>query len=126
MSPAQPPEFTAHCLDLLAGLGPCAARRMFGGWGISLDGITFALIADLGDGERLWLKTDDDSMARFLAEGCPRFLYPSRGRVMRMHYHAAPEAAMESPALMLDWARLAWQAALRAQARSPAKKKRRP
>ncbi len=67
------PAFTAHCLDLLASVGPCVAKRMFGGWGISVDGITFAILADLGSGERLWLKTDDQTSARFLAEGCPRF-----------------------------------------------------
>ena len=29
------------------------ARRMFGGWGISTDGLTLAIIADLGAGEAL-------------------------------------------------------------------------
>lgn len=124
MSPLRPPpEFTAHCLDLLASVGPCQAKRMFGGWGISVDGITFAIIADLGSGERLWLKTDDLTAARFLAEGCPRFVYQAKGRDMALHYHAAPEAAMESPALMRDWAQLAWQTALAAQARPQPKKK---
>ena len=127
MSPLRPlPEFTAHCLDLLASVGPCQAKRMFGGWGISVDGITFAIIADLGSGERLWLKTDDLTAARFLAEGCPRFVYQAKGRDMTLHYHAAPEAAMESPALMSDWAQLAWQTALAAQARPQPKKKPRP
>ena len=81
MSPLRPlPEFTAHCLDLLASVGPCQAKRMFGGWGISVDGITFAIIADLGSGERLWLKTDDHTLPRFQAEGCPRFVYQAKGR----------------------------------------------
>jgi len=127
MSAARPlPEFTAHCLDLLACVGPCVAKRMFGGWGISVDGITFALLVDLGDGERLWLKTDDRSIARFQAEGCPRFIYQAKGRDVAVHYHAAPEAAMESPALMRDWALLAWQTALAAQARTAPRKKSRP
>ena len=123
MSTTRPlPEFTAHCLDLLASVGPVVAKRMFGGWGISVDGITFAIIADLGSGERLWLKTDDQTLARFQAEGCPRFVYQAKGRDMSMHYHAAPEAAMESPALMRDWALLAWQTALRAPTRTTPKK----
>lgn len=124
MSTTRPlPEFTAHCLDLLASVGPGVAKRMFGGWGISVDGITFAIIADLGSGERLWLKTDETSLPHFAAERCPRFVYQAKGRDMALHYHAAPEAAMESPALMRDWAQLAWQAALRAQARPVARKK---
>jgi len=120
------PEFTSHCLDLLASIGPGVAKRMFGGWGISVDGITFAIIADLGDGERLWLKTDEHTLARFQAEACPRFVFQAKGRDMALHYHAAPEAAMESPALMRDWAQLAWQTALRAQARAQSKKPARP
>ena len=120
------PPFTAHCLDLLAHIGPCKAQRMFGGWGISVDGLTFAILADLGDGERLWLKTNDHTMPRFQAEGCPRFVYQAKGRDVALHYHAAPETAMESPALMRDWAQLARQTALAAQARTPPKKKPRP
>lgn len=121
MAPAHS-EFAQYCCELLASTGACTAKRMFGGWGISVDGITFAIIADLGSGERLWLKTDDLTAARFLAEGCPRFVYQAKGRDMSMHYHAAPEAAMESPALMRDWALLAWQTALRASTRTTPKK----
>jgi DNA transformation protein len=127
MSTARPlPEFTSHCLDLLASVGPVVAKRMFGGWGISVDGITFAIIADLGNGERLWLKTDDSSLPHFAAEHCPRFVYQAKGRDTSMHYHAAPEAAMESPALMRDWALMAWQTALRVQTRPNPKKPARP
>jgi DNA transformation protein len=127
MNTARPlPEFTAHCMDLLASIGPCKAKRMFGGWGLSVDGITFGIIANLGSGERLWLKTNDQTLARFRAEGCPRFVYQAKGREMALHYHAAPEAAMESPALMRDWAHLAWQAALAAQARPQPQQKPRP
>ena len=90
------------------------------------DDITFGIIADLGDGERLWLKTNDQTIARFQAEGCPRFAYQAKGRDMALHYHAAPETAMESPELMREWAQLAWQAALAAQARPQPQKKPRP
>ncbi|MEO7938728.1 MAG: TfoX/Sxy family protein, partial [Burkholderiaceae bacterium] len=41
-------DFVDYCLELLSGVGPCAAKRMFGGWGIALDGLNLALIADLG------------------------------------------------------------------------------
>ena len=118
--------FALHACELLSGVGPCVPKRMFGGWGISVDGITFGIIADLGDGERLWLKTNDQTIARFQAEGCPRFAYQAKGRDMALHYHAAPETAMESPELMREWAQLAWQAALAAQARPQPQKKPRP
>ena len=51
-------DFADYCCELLSSVGPCLAKRMFGGWGLSLDGLTFAIIADLGDGDKLWLKAD--------------------------------------------------------------------
>jgi DNA transformation protein len=38
------PEYKAYVLDQLAPLGPVTARAMFGGAGIYLDGVMFALI----------------------------------------------------------------------------------
>ena len=115
--PAKPlPEFVRHCLDLLAPLGPCVAKPMFGGWGLSAEGLTFAIIADLGDGERLWLKVDDVTLARFETAGCSPCVYLAKGKPMRMGYRTAPDEAMESPALMQPWARLALDAAVRANA----------
>lgn len=114
-----PPEFVTHCLDLLASAGPCVARRMFGGWGISTGGLTLAIIADLGDGERLWLKADATTLPAFEAAGCPPFVYTAKGKPITVNYRAAPEDAMESPGLMRPWGQLALDAALRAHAAKP-------
>jgi DNA transformation protein len=54
-------DFAVYCCEILSSAGPCTARRMFGGWGISTDGLTIAIIANLGGGEKLWLKSDDAS-----------------------------------------------------------------
>ena len=103
--PTSQPEFVQHCLDLLASTGPCVAKRMVGGWGISTGGLTLAIIADLGDGERLWLKADATTLPTFEAAGCPPFVYTAKGKPMTLNYRAAPEDAMESPALMrVCWA----------------------
>ena len=118
------PEFVQHCLDLLASAGPCVAKRMFGGWGISTGGLTLAIIADLGGGERLWLKADAATLPAFEAAGCPPFVYTAKGNPMTLSYRAAPEDAMESPALMRHWAALALDAAVRAHAAKPAKTKK--
>lgn len=113
---AQDPEFAQYCCELLASQGPCRARRMFGGWGLSIDGLTLAILADLGEGPLLWLKADTGSQASFEAAGCARFSYLAKGQHKSMGYYSAPAEAMESPALMQPWAALAFQAALRAQA----------
>jgi DNA transformation protein len=116
-------EFAHYCCELMADLGPCVVKRMFGGWGISTDGLTVAILANLGDGEILWLKANEETRTRFEAEGCARFTYPVKGQPKSMNYYSAPADAMESPALMAPWARLALEAALIAKNSKPAKKR---
>ncbi len=118
-------EFAQYCCELLSTAGACTAKRMFGGWGISTDGLTIAIIADLGTGEKLWLKASDDNRHQWEAAGCERFTYGStkdgepvsRG----MNYYSAPEEAMDSAHAMAPWARMALQAAVGARAAKPAK-----
>ena len=116
-------EFARYCCDLLSAAGPCAARRMFGGYGISIDGLTLAILADLGAGEKLWLKADAASRPVFEAAGCQRFVYLAKDKLMSMNYYSAPDDAMEAPHLMAPWARLALQAALTARAAKPVVKR---
>lgn len=95
---------------------------MFGGYGIATGGLTVALIADLGQGERLWLKANDASRSTFDAAGCTRFVYLAKGQPKSMNYYSAPDEAMESPHAMAPWAQLALAAAV--QARAPKKRRR--
>ncbi|MEY4506524.1 MAG: hypothetical protein RL297_1102 [Pseudomonadota bacterium] len=120
------PEFVQHAIDLLAPTVRCQARRMFGGWGLSSEGLTLAIIADLGDGETLWLKTEPSTVAAFEAAGCRPFVYLAKGKPMTLGYRSAPDEAMESPALMTPWARLAWGTALNAQAAKARRTPRKP
>lgn len=111
---ARPNEFAEYCCELLSAAGPCVARRMFGGYGISTDGLTIAILADLGKGEKLWLKAGPDTVQAFEAAGCERFTYLAKGKTRSMGYYCAPDEAMESALEMAPWARLALQAALTA------------
>jgi DNA transformation protein and related proteins len=96
---------------------------MFGGWGISIDGLTLAIITRLGKGngnsERLWLKGDEEARSRFEAAGCERFTFQMKDRLASMGYYAAPEEAMDSQDAMRPWAALALECALRARAARP-------
>ena len=116
-------EFAQYCCELLSAVGPCVARRMFGGYGISTEGLTVAILADLGAGEKLWLKADATSRPLFEAAGCERFVYRAKNKPMSMNYYSAPDDAMESVQLMTPWARLALAAAVTARkvARKPLK-----
>lgn len=106
-------EFINHLLDLLEPLGPVSARRMFGGYGIYLDRLMFALVAD----DTLYLKVDDTSRAEFVAAGLEPFRYVKQGKSYEMSYHAAPEDALEDAELLRDWARKAVDAAMRSAKR---------
>lgn len=111
-----------HCLELLAPLGRPRARRMFGAHGLYVDDVFIGLLA----GERLYLKADAQSRARFEAAGCEPFTYEAKGKVTVLGFWSAPADAMESPALMLPWARLALQAALAARAAKPVRPRSAP
>jgi DNA transformation protein len=112
-------ELVAHCRELLAPLGAIRSRRMFGGHGFYVDELFIAIIA-FG---RLYLKADAQTRPRFEAAGCAPFVYDAQGKSVSLGYFSAPDDAMESPALMQPWARLALEAALRARAakKAPAK-----
>ena len=108
-------EFAEYCCELLSTAGPCVARRMFGGYSISTDGLTLAILADLGQGEKLWLKASPDSIPMFESAGCERFTYLVKGKSQSMGYYSVPDEAMESAQEMEPWALLALQAALAAR-----------
>lgn len=110
--PPTPRAFVDHCQELLAPLGAVRSRRMFGGHGLYVDDIFVALIAF----ERLYLKVDASTRAQFEAAGCEPFIYDKKGQALSLGYFSAPQDAMDSPTLMLPWARLALEAALRARA----------
>lgn len=109
-------DLVDHCCELLAPLGAVRVRRMFGGHGIYVDEVFIAIIAF----ERLYLKAGTATRARFEAAGCEPFVYNSKSQAVALGYWSAPAEAMESPALMLPWGRLALQAAVAALAAKPA------
>jgi DNA transformation protein len=109
----------SHCLELLSPLGPTRARRMFGGHGLYAGEHFVALVIQ----EMLYLKADETARPAFAAAGCQPFAYSTRdGQRAVLAYWSAPDEALESPAAMLPWARLAMASALRAAAaKRPAK-----
>ena len=119
--PSNNRDFANYCCELLVSVGPVVVRRMFGGWGLSTDGLTIAIVTNLGSGDKLWLKASEETRGKFEAAGCGRFTYDMRqgtggDKVARsMNYYMAP------------WARLALEAALakRQAAPTPAPAKRR-
>ena len=102
--------FIDHVLDLLQAFGPVRAKKMFGGYGVFLDDLVFAIVAD----DVLYFKADADNAHQFDALDLPPFAYLRNGKEVRMSYRQAPEAALDDSAEMQRWAESGRAAALRA------------
>ena len=106
-------DFATHIVDLLEPFGYCEARRMFGGYGIFHQGLMFGLIAR----GSLYLESDAESRADFVAEGSSAFSYFKKKRACQLSCYLAPDDFFEDDLAGLRWARLAFDTALRNPAR---------
>lgn len=106
-------------LDLFSAFGPVTIRRMFSGFGISADGTNFALALRGG----LYLRADEQSIARFEAEGSKPFQYQTKTKTVIIgSYWQLPERLYDDPDELADWARTALAAAQRAALRKRPKR----
>ena len=111
MSPTESEkEFSRYIVELMQSVGPVNAKAMFGGHGIFLDGLMFALIAD----SVLYLKIDKETENDFTAKGLEPFTYSKKGKEFKMSYYQAPGEVLEDHDEMYVWATKAYSAALRA------------
>lgn len=106
----QEKEFVSYVVDLMQSIGPVRARGMFGGHGIFLEGLMFALVAN----SVLYLKADKEIENEFKARELVAFSYSKQGKEFEMSYLQAPEEALEDAEEMTVWAKKAYGAALRA------------
>jgi len=115
-------EFLNHVLEMLVPLGPVRARRMFGGYGLYCGDLFFGIIAN----DALYLKTDDANRPDYERAGTEPFRYSRLTGRATLNFHRAPEEALESPHVMLPWAKSALACALRARAERMSAEPRRP
>ncbi len=92
-------EYLDYVADQLAGLGLVKSKRMFGGAGLYLDGVFFALVAD----DVLYFKVDGTNKPDFLAAGSGPFK-PFGNDSYEMGYYEVPGDVLEDPDLMKEWA----------------------
>lgn len=105
-------EFVSYVVELMQGIGPVTAKRMFGGHGIFLDGLMFGII----DNNILYLKADKETENDFKKKGLAVFTYMKKGKEMKLSYYQAPEETLEEPEKMNFWANKAYHTALQAKA----------
>ena len=105
-------------IDLFADFGPVTIRPMFSGFGISADGINFAMALRSG----LYFRADDRTIPRFEAEGSTPFQYQTRTKTVTVaSYWQLPARLFDDPEELTDWARAALAAAQRAALSRPPK-----
>jgi DNA transformation protein and related proteins len=100
-------------IELFSSFGPVTLRRMFSGYGISADGVNFALALRSG----LYLRADETNIPQLEAEGSKPFQYQQRksGKVVIVNsYWELPARLFDDPDELADWARAALIAAQRA------------
>ena len=101
-------------IDLFADFGPVTIRRMFSGYGISADGINFALALRAG----LYFRADEVTIPQFEAEGSQPFSYQTRTKTVTVNsYWQLPARLFDDSEDLSVWARAALAAAQRAALR---------
>ena len=100
-------------IDLFSDFGPVTIRPMFSGFGISVDGVNFAMALRAG----LYFRADDATIPQFEAEGSKPFQYQQRrsGKVITVNsYWELPARLFDDSEELTGWARSALAAAQRA------------
>jgi DNA transformation protein len=98
-------------IDLFADFGPVTIRPMFSGFGISVDGINFALALRAG----LYFRADAQTISQFEAEGSKPFEYRTRAKIVTVNsYWQLPARLFDDSEELATWAGAAVAAAQRA------------
>ena len=112
-------DYAVMIEDMLKPLGAVSVRAMFGGGGVYLDGVMFALIAD----DVLFFKADEQGRKAFEEEGMAPFTYEGKGKAVTMSYWQAPDRLFDDQDEMIEFARRAIDVARGGKTRKPARKK---
>lgn len=112
-------EFQEYILERLECVGEVTAKKMFGGLGLYLGGIFFALAAE----NTLYFKVDDHNRPEFVKAGCKPFR-PFTDKDYEMSYFEVPADVLEDDSLLRQWADKAFAAALNGKKKTSKKKQR--
>ena len=108
-------------IDLFADFGPVTIRKMFSGYGISADGVNFALSLRAG----LFFRADEATIPDFEAEGSKPFQYSTRAKTVTVNsYWQLPARLFDDSEELARWARAALAAAQRAKVKKRPKAKK--
>jgi DNA transformation protein len=107
-------------VDLFSDFGAVTIRPMFSGYGISVDGINFAMALRAG----LYFRADEQTIPRFEAEGSRPFQYQTSARTVTVgSYWQLPARLFDDTEELSVWARAALAAAQRAALKKDTKRR---
>ena len=88
--------------DLLAGVEGVTSKKMFGGYGLYLDGDIFAIILSEGG---LYFKVDDSNRMQFEELGSEQFVYTGHKtkKSTAMPYWQLPDEILEDREQLEEW-----------------------
>lgn len=95
----------AALAEVLSELGEVAEKGMFGGYGVFMDGLMFALVDSSG---RQFFRVDDTTRPAYEAAGSDKH--------GRMPYMTIPEDVLADDGRLLEWGRSAHAVAVAARA----------
>lgn len=101
-------SYQEYILEQLAEAGSITAKKMFGGVGLYLNSLFFALIAD----DRLYFKVDDTTRPDYEAVGMEPF-QPYDDRPYTMQYYEVPVEILEDRTDLCIWTKKALAVAAR-------------
>jgi DNA transformation protein len=94
-------DYLDYVLELLAPVGPVQPSRFFGGVGLSISSVQFAMVMD----NCLYFVVDETTRARYEAAGMQSFSYETKKkRVQVRRYFELPEDVLTDPAELRVWA----------------------
>ena len=119
MTKSDKQQFRDQVVSRLNCVAPVTTQGMFGGYGLYLEGVMFALIAY----EALYFKVDDDNRGDYIAAETGPFIYNRNGKSIEMSYYQLPDAVFEDVGMLAEWVKKAHTAARRAKQKKTKKKK---
>ncbi|MGH9885613.1 MAG: TfoX/Sxy family protein [bacterium] len=114
-------DYLDYVLELLAPIGLVKPTRFFGGVGLSLSSVQFAMIMD----NCLYFVVDDTTRARYEAAGMQSFSYETKKkRVQVRRYFELPEDVLTDSDELRVWAAESLKVATETRPKKKPKKRR--
>ena len=91
--------FVDYIIDILSEFGDIKYRRMFGGYGIYLNKIIFAIIIN----NEIYFKADRDLAEKYKASGSYPFYYKRDDKAISLSYWLVPSEVLEDGDHLKCW-----------------------